>query len=54
MGGRRLRQWLAFPLVDPARIDARRWVMEQDVKEIWIWGYHGGVIDLWFDVRPPQ
>ena len=29
------------------RIDARRWVMEQGVKEIWIWGYHGGVIDLW-------
>lgn len=23
MGGRRLRQWLAFPLVDPARINAR-------------------------------
>lgn len=30
-----------------ARIDARRWVMEQGVKEIWMWGYHGGVIDLW-------
>jgi len=30
-----------------ARIDAQRWVMGQDVKEIWIWGYHGGVIDLW-------
>ncbi|HAJ38282.1 MAG TPA: hypothetical protein DCL15_21635 [Chloroflexi bacterium] len=30
-----------------ARIDARRWVMVEGVKEIWIWGYHGGVIDLW-------
>ncbi|MFN3979987.1 MAG: hypothetical protein ACK4SA_06355 [Caldilinea sp.] len=30
-----------------ARIDARRWVTEHGVKEIWIWGYHGGVIDLW-------
>ncbi|MBW7883791.1 MAG: hypothetical protein H3C34_14370 [Caldilineaceae bacterium] len=30
-----------------ARIDARMWVMERGVKEIWIWGYHGGVIDLW-------
>ncbi len=29
------------------RIDARRWVMAEGVKEIWIWGYHGGVIDLW-------
>lgn len=30
-----------------ARIDARTWVEERGVKEIWIWGYHGGVIDLW-------
>ena len=29
------------------RIDARRWVEERGVKEIWLWGYHGGVIDLW-------
>ena len=30
-----------------ARIDAAEWVMARGVKEIWIWGYHGGVIDLW-------
>jgi hypothetical protein len=29
------------------RIDARTWVVERGVKEIWLWGYHGGVIDLW-------
>ena len=30
-----------------ARIGVEQWVMERNVKEIWIWGYHGGVIDLW-------
>ena len=30
-----------------ARVDARAWVEERGVKEIWVWGYHGGVIDLW-------
>jgi hypothetical protein len=25
-----------------ARIDARRWVEVHGVKEIWLWGYHGG------------
>jgi hypothetical protein len=29
------------------RIDIQQWVMEQSVKEVWLWGYHGGVIDLW-------
>jgi hypothetical protein len=29
------------------RIDIRHWVMERGVKEVWLWGYHGGVIDLW-------
>lgn len=29
------------------RIDVRHWIEERGVKEIWIWGYHGGVIDLW-------
>jgi hypothetical protein len=29
------------------RVDARTWVEERGVKEIWLWGYHGGVIDLW-------
>lgn len=29
------------------RIDIRDWVMERGVQEVWLWGYHGGVIDLW-------
>ncbi len=29
------------------RIDARAWVMDRGVREIWVWGYHGGVVDLW-------
>jgi len=29
------------------RINIGRWVQEEGVKEVWIWGYHGGVIDLW-------
>lgn len=29
------------------RVDARTWVEERGVKEIWLWGYHGGVVDLW-------
>lgn len=28
-------------------IDARRWVEERGVREIWIWGYHGGKVGLW-------
>jgi hypothetical protein len=23
------------------------WVEERGIKEVWLWGYHGGVIDLW-------
>ena len=30
-----------------ARVNVADWVMRRGVKEIWIWGYHGGVIDLW-------
>ena len=30
-----------------ARIDARCWVEVHGVKEIWLWGYHGGKVDLW-------
>ena len=41
----------AVPMTDyaaiMARVDAERWVMERGVKEIWVWGYHGGVVDLW-------
>lgn len=29
------------------RIDAKHWVEEKNVKEIWVWGYHGGKIGLW-------
>jgi hypothetical protein len=29
------------------RIDIRHWVMERGIQEVWLWGYHGGVIDLW-------
>jgi hypothetical protein len=29
------------------RLDIRRRVEEQGVKEVWLWGYHGGVVDLW-------
>lgn len=29
------------------RIDAQTWVTVRGVKEIWIWGYHGDVVDLW-------
>lgn len=41
----------ALPLTDYRAIvsahDIRRWVEERGVKEVWIWGYHGGVLDLW-------
>ena len=29
------------------RISLRDWVEEAGVKEVWLWGYHGGVVDLW-------
>lgn len=29
------------------RIDIEDWVLRQGVKEVWLWGYHGGVVDLW-------
>ena len=29
------------------RINIRDWVEQRGVKEVWLWGYHGGVIDLW-------
>jgi hypothetical protein len=29
------------------RIAIRDWVEDQGIKEVWIWGYHGGVIDIW-------
>jgi len=32
-------------ILDRAGIE--RWVREKGVKEVWLWGYHGGVLDLW-------
>ncbi len=29
------------------RIDVRYWVEQRGVREIWLWGYHGGVVGLW-------
>jgi hypothetical protein len=29
------------------RVDIQHWVEERDIKEVWLWGYHGGVVDLW-------
>jgi hypothetical protein len=28
-------------------IGIKEWVEEKGVKEVWIWGYHGGVVTLW-------
>ncbi|HEY3321117.1 MAG TPA: hypothetical protein VGP72_11675 [Planctomycetota bacterium] len=39
------------PLTDYAaimqKIGIKEWVEEKGVKEVWVWGYHGGVINLW-------
>jgi len=29
------------------RVGVRQWVEQRGVKEIWLWGYHGGKVDLW-------
>lgn len=29
------------------RVQIQAWVEQRGVKEVWLWGYHGGVIDLW-------
>lgn len=29
------------------RVNIQGWVEERGVKEVWLWGYHGGVIQLW-------
>jgi len=29
------------------RLNVRQWVEQKGVKEVWIWGYHGGVVGLW-------
>lgn len=28
------------------RVDIESW-LNRGVKEVWVWGYHGGVVDLW-------
>jgi hypothetical protein len=39
------------PMTDYARImtevNIRDWVEKRGVREVWIWGYHGGKVDLW-------
>ena len=29
------------------RVNIRQWVEERGIKEVWLWGYHGGMLDLW-------
>ena len=29
------------------RIGIKEWVEQKGVKEVWLWGYHGGVVGLW-------
>ncbi len=29
------------------RIDIRYWVEQRGVREVWLWGYHGGVVGIW-------
>ncbi|RIK34197.1 MAG: hypothetical protein DCC55_33545 [Chloroflexi bacterium] len=29
------------------RVNIAEWVEQRGIKEVWLWGYHGGVIDLW-------
>jgi hypothetical protein len=30
-----------------SEVNTKDWVENKGVKEVWIWGYHGGKIDLW-------
>lgn len=42
---------LSLPMTDynaiMQRVDIRYWVLEQGVKEVWLWAYHGDVLVLW-------
>jgi hypothetical protein len=29
------------------RVNIKQWVEQNGVKEVWIWGYDGGVLNLW-------
>ncbi len=43
--------WQTTPFTDyreiMEKIDGRYWVEDMGVKEIWLWGYHGGKVVLW-------
>ena len=43
--------WTKTPVTDynaiMKRINGRKWIDQKGVKEIWIWGYHGGKVILW-------
>jgi hypothetical protein len=47
----RPRNGAKTPLTDYAaimeKINIKKWVEEKGVKEVWLWGYHGGVVVLW-------
>jgi len=47
----RPRKGTETPLTDYAKImediNIKEWVEEKGVKEVWLWGYHGGVVVLW-------
>jgi len=42
---------LGAPMTDynaiVSRIDGKEWIEKKGVKEIWVWGYHGGKVGLW-------
>lgn len=29
------------------RVHIKQWVEQKGIKEVWLWGYHGGVVGLW-------
>lgn len=39
------------PMTDYAqimdRVNIRHWVEQRGVRQVWLWGYHGGKVDLW-------
>ncbi len=43
--------WRKTPFTDynaiMKKIDGRYWIENKGVKEIWLWGYHGGKVELW-------
>ena len=45
------QEYQSVPLTDYGkimqRIDIKALVQKRDIDEVWIWGYHGGVLNLW-------